>query len=75
LSAQDDGNETGGQGTYDLALAINPLDSNQIVVGGINTFKSLNRGLNWSPSNVWTDSDQFNTGEHPVVHADKHFLA
>jgi photosystem II stability/assembly factor-like uncharacterized protein len=42
-----DGSETGGQGWYDLCLAASPLDANTILLGGVNTWRSTNGGINW----------------------------
>ena len=60
----------GGQGWYDLCIAISPTDSNSVFVGGVNTWHSTNGGTSWNIVNQWT-------GSIPgilTVHADKHFL-
>ena len=65
---------TTGQGSYDLAYAMNPTNSNERWLGGVVTYKT-NDGWNgnsnlvsfWAPGNG-------NPGV-PVVHADKHFIA
>jgi hypothetical protein len=62
----------GGQGYYDLAYAINPGNSNDIWLGGINTWRSTDGGANWGLNNIWTNGQ---TSSVPEVHADKHFLA
>jgi photosystem II stability/assembly factor-like uncharacterized protein len=59
---------TGGQGGYDLTLAINPKNAQQLFLGGVNTWKSTNGGSTWSLSNYWT-----NPSSAAIVHADKHF--
>ncbi len=56
----------GGQGWYDLALAISPTDENVMFVGGINTWKTNDGGNTWNLSNHWY--------QPPAVHADKHCL-
>ncbi len=63
------GNDAGGQGWYDLALAIDPTNINNIYVGGVNTWKSTNGGGAWKINTMWTTS-----GKTVVVHADKHGL-
>ncbi len=56
-----------GQGFYDLTLCINPSDSNDIWVGGVINWNSLDNGQNWQPRTFW-----YNTSNAPTVHADKH---
>ncbi len=63
------GSSSGGQGWYDLSLAISPTDANLIFVGGINTWKSTDGGNTWNISNYWWGNGV------QVVHADKHVLA
>ena len=72
LCYQCDGSGTGGQGSYDLALAADPTDANVIFVGGINTWKSTDGGSTWSIKNHWSGGGCTNI---PVVHADKHYMA
>jgi PKD repeat protein len=62
------GNDTGGQGWYTLSTAASPTNSNEIVVGGVNIWRSTNGGSNWSLFAHWTG-----TGA-PYVHADIHDL-
>lgn len=69
LASAPAGNKCAGQGWYDLSIAINPVDTNKMVVGGVNTWYSANSGTTWQIANQWT-------GTLPgikVVHADKHF--
>jgi len=73
-------NESGGtgvQGYYDLAIAVSPINANEVYVGGINTHKSTDGGSSWNCVNCWTWSATYNnvTPQAPVVHADHHFLA
>ena len=63
------GNDAGGQGWYDLTLAVDPTNANTIYLGGVNTWKSTNGGTSWTINTMWTSS-----GAVPVVHADKHAL-
>ncbi|MEO6071014.1 MAG: hypothetical protein ABIN57_09450, partial [Chitinophagaceae bacterium] len=56
------------QGWYNLTLAINPTDPTQIVVGGLDAFKSLNSGATFQPRmTAWASGS-------PYVHADHHFM-
>ena len=61
------GNDTRGQGWYDLCMAINPTDSNDVFIGGINTWRSTNGGTNWSCKSMWYTGTSL-----PYVHADEH---
>lgn len=40
------GNDTGGQGWYDISIAASPLDANVVLVGGV--YISDNNGLTWT---------------------------
>jgi len=62
------GNDSTGQGWYDLTIAAAPSDASTILVGGINTWRSTDGGSNWTIVNHWWgDGVQ-------AVHADKHKL-
>jgi len=63
-----DGSDTGGQGWYDLSMAVAPSNANDIVIGGINTWRSINGGTTWTIVNHWVGSNA------QAVHADKHML-
>ncbi len=65
----------GGQGYYDLAYAINPNNSNDIWVGGVNTWNSTDGGSYFYLKTMWTPFEGQNPDGTPVVHADKHFIA
>ena len=60
------GNDTGGQAWYDLTLAVNPQNPNEVYVGGVNVWKSLNGGSSWDLTGFWY------YGPGPYVHADQH---
>lgn len=61
-----------GQGGYDLCIASNPTDANDVFIGGVNTWMSTDGGSNWSLNNYWST---WYCPSYPEVHADKHFLA
>lgn len=64
------GNGCGGQGWYDLCIAINPNDANEVIVGGVNAWRSTNGGSSWTIATQWW-------AQLPgvaTVHADKHFM-
>lgn len=60
---------SGGQGWYDLDLAVDPLDADIIYSGGVNVFKSTNGGSNWNINSHW-----YGDCGVPSVHADCHVL-
>ncbi len=62
------GNDTGGQGWYDLCIAASPLDANEVVVGGVNVWRTTTAGASWVLYGHWTG-----TGA-PFTHADQHDL-
>lgn len=63
------GNDTGGQGWYDLCIAVDPTNANIIYTGGVNTWKSTNGGVNWTINTMW-----YGVSGIAEVHADKHDL-
>jgi len=68
LGYESDGSDSGGQGWYDITLSASPSDENTLWVGGINTWKSTDGGVNWTlSSHWWGDGVQ-------AVHADKHYM-
>ncbi|MDP4266153.1 MAG: PKD domain-containing protein [Bacteroidota bacterium] len=64
-----DGNDTGGQSWYDLALAVSPVNKDLIYTGGVNIWQSTDGGYSWTPSTHW-----FGANSIPYVHADIHSL-
>jgi photosystem II stability/assembly factor-like uncharacterized protein len=61
-----DGSEGGGQGWYDLCLAVSPTNPNTLLLGGVNTWRSKDGGVTWKIVSHWA-------GEQvKAVHADKH---
>ncbi len=60
----------GGQGSYDLALAVSPTNPSLVIMGGINVWKSEDKGATWNISSHW-----FNDGSFPYTHADIHFVS
>jgi photosystem II stability/assembly factor-like uncharacterized protein len=66
-SSSGNDHSRGGQGFYDLAMAISPSNAKTWTIGGVNTWKSTNKGDTWSLSAHWTGSGA------PWVHADHHY--
>ena len=55
------------QSWYNLTLAINPFNSHEIIVGGLDAYKSSDDGQTFSRISYWVSSA-------PYVHADHHFM-
>ena len=69
LGWSSNGNDSGGQAWYDLAIAVNPQDKQEIFVGGVNIWRSGNGGNSWNIAAHW-----YGAGSAPFVHADIHHL-
>lgn len=63
------GSDSGGQGWYDISLAVSPTNANWIIAGGVNQWHSTNGGTNWTMNAHW-----YGGGGKPYVHADIHVL-
>lgn len=61
------GNDSDGQGWYSIALAVSPYDENVVIVGGVNVWRSDDRGSSWYLNAHW-----YGGGGAPYVHADIH---
>jgi photosystem II stability/assembly factor-like uncharacterized protein len=62
LGYSSNGSSMDGQGSYNLAIAVDPKDANTIFVAGICIWKSTNGGANFTMKSPWAYG----------VHADKH---
>ncbi len=67
LDWSTNGSGTGGQGWYDLAIDASPTNANEIIAGGVNTWKSTTGGSTWVLNSHW-----YGGGNKPLVHADLH---
>ena len=56
-----------GQAWYDLTIAVDPSNENNIFVGGVDLFKSSNGGTTWQQISHWYGGFTFQN-----VHADQH---
>jgi len=59
---------TNGQAWYDLIVSVDPTNSNTVMIGGIDLFRSTNGGTNWTQVSQWAA----NCSGLPNVHADQH---
>jgi len=72
LGTNPAGDDTKGQGWYDLALVISPTDPAEVYVGGINIWKTLNSGASWNL--VTYGYREWNVSTAPYIHVDQHAL-
>lgn len=70
LSSSVSGNKCGGQGEYDLCIAIDPTDIKHLVIGGVYNWESRDSGYTWK---ILTQGGNDLPGV-AVVHPDHHFL-
>lgn len=56
-----------GQGSYDLAIAVNPKDQTDVYIGGVNIWHSKDGGRSWELHTHWYGG--YNATE---IHADQH---
>jgi PKD repeat protein len=68
LGFNSNGGDAGGQGWYTLSIAVSPLNKAQVMIGGVNIWRSTDSGVNWTLNAQWTGSGA------PYVHADIHAL-
>lgn len=62
------GTTEGGQAGYDMAIAVNPTDANDLSIAGIVVWRSTDGGTSFNPATVWSlpNSVGYN---HADVHA------
>ncbi len=64
------GDDDAGQSWYDMAIAVNPFNANEVFIGGINVWKSTDGGSNFKINTQWYYPNPIG-----YVHADIHELA
>ncbi|MFI5203449.1 MAG: PKD domain-containing protein [Flavobacteriales bacterium] len=70
LGWSSQGTDQGGQGWYDLALGVSQTNANELMVGGVNVWRSTNGGTTWAIRGHWTGG-----GGADLIHADQHDIA
>ncbi len=65
--AQPSATWANGQGWYDLSVGINPADPDQVIVGGLDCFRSTNGGTSWAQISRWVGPSSLT-----YIHADQH---
>jgi hypothetical protein len=58
----------GGQGWYDLPIAVNPKNAQQVIIGGVDMWETNNGGTTWDDISFWADS----AIKPDYAHADVH---
>lgn len=62
-----DGSDSGGQAWYDIACGVSPTNKDEIICGGVNSWKSMDGGASWTINSHW-----YGGAGNPYVHADLH---
>lgn len=70
LASKVSGQGCGGQGHYDLCIAVDPTDDLHVIVGGVNSWESKDGGVSWQILTQWAVEQS----GVPLVHADHHYL-
>lgn len=71
LDGSDNGDDDGNIADYAMAIAVSPTDANEIHVGGLNCWKSIDGGVTWARTSKW-GADFAGLGNY--THADIHHL-
>ncbi|HTF81345.1 MAG TPA: T9SS type A sorting domain-containing protein, partial [Cytophagales bacterium] len=71
LGYASDGSDGSSQAWYDLAIAVNPTNAEEVHTGGISCWKSTNGGANWVYTSIWYEPG---AGVGNYTHADIHAL-
>lgn len=61
-----------GQGWYCLAIAVDPANTNNVIVGGLNCYTTTNGGNTWSQLSVWVSGISGTVSNY--IHADQHIV-
>jgi hypothetical protein len=71
LDGSTTGNDIRQQAGYDLCIAVSPTDENEVHVGGINSWRSLDGGQTWAITAHWNEAS---AGAGDYNHADVHAI-
>ena len=66
LGRASDGSDNASQSSYDLTVAVSNITSNTVVVGAIETWRSLDAGANWAFRGTGIHEDVHEVGFHPA---------
>ncbi|MCB0702803.1 MAG: T9SS type A sorting domain-containing protein [Ignavibacteriae bacterium] len=70
MGYKKDGNDTKGQVWYDLCIEADQDDWERVILGGINLWRTTDKGTSWEISSMWSG----NHNDVTTVHADQHDL-
>jgi len=59
---------TNGQGWYDVSVGINPANSDECIIGGVDCARTLDGGTTWTRISAWVGTSSL----YQYVHADQH---
>ncbi len=65
---------TRGQVWYDQAMAVDPNNAQNLLIGGVDLFASLDGGDNWGQIGKWSNNNNLNDLKCSYVHADQHAI-
>jgi len=69
-----DSDFTRGQAWYDLIMAVDPNDSNTLIIGGVDLFRSTNGATSWTHISKWSNNNNLGSLGCSYVHADQHAI-
>ena len=65
---------TRGQAWYDLTLDVDPNNKLNVIIGGIDIFKTTNGGTGWNQISKWSNNNNLAALNVSMVHADQHAI-
>ncbi len=65
--------DTESQSSYDLAIAVSPTNKEELHIGGINCWRSMDEGETWRYTSYWAQ-DEPDAGHGRYTHCDIHAL-
>lgn len=74
-SGVPDNDFTRGQQWYSIMIEVDPVNDDNLYVGGIDLFRSTDSGDNWTQISKWSDNNALRNLDVPYVHADHHGMA
>jgi hypothetical protein len=63
---------TNGQAFYNLIAQVDPTNENNVIIGGIDLFKSTNGGTSWNQITQWARNCLNGGQQLPAMHPDQH---